>query len=112
MRCPYLDSAKLLARHTDHDEVMPVKFDLLADDTSISTKAPLPQAETEHGDRTRARSVLIVRGNRASLRCPHAQHFEVIAGDQLTLNTLCLLPRAQMESGGGINRQTGHQSVL
>ena len=73
---------KIRRHHADHRELDAIECYWLADDARLSTKTPLPQSVTEHGD-WRFSHQLIVRQECSTENRIDSEHFEEICTSKL-----------------------------
>ena len=77
-----LHAIEARAAHADDGERVAVQHDLPADDGGVGGEARLPVTVAQDGDGVAALYQIVLRAEDASQRGAHAQHGEVIAGDE------------------------------
>ena len=83
------DVARETARPDAHDtEERPVQPDALSEDPEVAAKTALPEVVADDDDGTAPRHPFILAGKSAAQPGRHAEHFEVVAGDEPAPNRL------------------------
>ncbi len=96
-RRAFVDAVESLLRDADDGHCLTVDDQRLADDRGIAAEAGLPVGMAQHRHQVAVRDLVFIRVERAPQVCPDAEHREVRAGDELTLDALRALREAHLQ---------------